>query len=212
MDVFEQTSDKRQSASVRLSLLAQDIEVFLQFVGMKAHGSGEGDITRNTPLGGRLGEPEVRKQKSTRCILRYSTFLSLRIISWPDTPITEIDAILQRRRRWVIDHGRRMSTAEEPMSRGEGLETSELIYLKFILFTSWLTELGHGFPAEATSGGSGGSGGMTGERDSSEEFKHGDGGGSGGSRRHDGGVVIVMAMERSRAASEGGGKSSVAVV
>ena len=63
----------------------------------------------------------------------------------------------------------------------------------------------------ATAGGSGGSGGMTGERDSSGAFKHGDGSGSGGGRRHDRGVVIIMAMERSRAASVGGGKSGVAV-
>ena len=63
----------------------------------------------------------------------------------------------------------------------------------------------------ATSGGCGGSEGMTGERDSSGAFKHGDGGGSGGGRRHDGGVVIIMAMERSRTASEGRGKSGMAV-
>uniref|UniRef100_M4FCW3 Uncharacterized protein n=1 Tax=Brassica campestris TaxID=3711 RepID=M4FCW3_BRACM len=49
------------------------------------------------------------------------------------------------------------------------------------------------------------------ERDSSGAFKHGDSSGSGGGRRHDGGVVIIMAMERSRAASVGGGKSGVAV-
>ncbi|KAL0672251.1 hypothetical protein Bca4012_000231 [Brassica carinata] len=51
---------------------------------------------------------------------------------------------------------------------------------------------------------------MTGERLSNGTFKHDDGGGSGGSRIHEGGVVTNIAMERSMAASEGGGKSSVA--
>lgn len=61
------------------------------------------------------------------------------------------------------------------------------------------------------SGGSGGSGGMTGERVSSGAFKHDDGGGSGGGLRHDGEVITIIAMEKSRTASERGGKNGMAV-
>ncbi|KAL0652114.1 hypothetical protein Bca4012_094805 [Brassica carinata] len=51
---------------------------------------------------------------------------------------------------------------------------------------------------------------MTGERPSNGTFKHDDGGGSGGGRIHDRGVVTIIAIERSMAASEGRGRSSVA--
>ncbi|KAL0741980.1 hypothetical protein Bca4012_083493 [Brassica carinata] len=54
-------------------------------------------------------------------------------------------------------------------------------------------------------GGSGGSGGMTGTKASSRTRLHGGGGRSGRGLRHDGGLVTIITMERSRAASKGGG-------
>ena len=51
---------------------------------------------------------------------------------------------------------------------------------------------------------------MTGERPSNGTFKHDDGGRSGRGRIHDGGVVTIIVMERNMAASEGGGRNSVA--